>query len=84
MVLKRVSFLLTLINAIFARPEKPIQAFVTPCNVWALHGEYVKDYSESIQTNFFNYFTLKNIMYAAMYRLRFKPEKKVVDLLYAA
>ena len=55
MVLKRVSFLLTLINAIFARPEKPIQAFVTPCNVWALHGEYVKDYSESIQTNFFNY-----------------------------
>ena len=55
MVLKRVSFILTLINAIFARPEKPIQAFVTPCNVWALHGEYVKDYSESIQTNFFNY-----------------------------
>merc|ERR1712008_56506 len=53
--LKGVSFFLTLINIILARPEKPIQAFVSPCEVWALHGEYVKDYSESIQTHFFNY-----------------------------
>ena len=55
MDLKEIYFFLTLINIILARPEKPIQAFVSPCEVWALHGEYVKDYSESIQTHFFNY-----------------------------
>lgn len=54
MEFRTILFFLGLVNDILARPES-FQAFVSPCEVWSLNGQYVKDYSEEIQTNIFNY-----------------------------